>query len=106
MNKPSKHGFSGYDGPFCAHSHYVAIVEARKDVEIYQLGDVDCAECLRRMADKHSALADVFRTRLVKLKVAAVHAPRRCRVYDADCVNPSYCDAHDACCAGDPECVP
>jgi hypothetical protein len=27
------------------------------------------------------------------------------RVYDAARVNPNYCDARDACCAGDPNCV-
>ena len=30
----------------------------------------------------------------------------RCRVYDTDCLNPAYCAAHDACCAGDPACKP
>jgi hypothetical protein len=38
---------------------------------------------------------------------------RRCRVYDAECINPAHCDkadafagAGEACKAGDPECVP
>ena len=48
----------------CAQSHYAAIVEAQKDVEIYQLGDLDCTDCLRCMADKHAALAATFRARL------------------------------------------
>lgn len=112
MTKASKHAFSNTSGPFCAHSHYAAIVEARKDVEIYQLGDIDCAECLRRMADKHAALADVFRARLVKLKAAErvalniANTRRRCRIYDTDCINPHYCDARGGCCAGDPKCRP
>ena len=84
----------------CEQSHYVAIVDAQKDVEIYQLGDLDCAECLARMADKHAALTDVFRTRLVALTTGT----KRCRVYDAWCLNPSYCDTQGACCAGDPAC--
>lgn len=83
----------------CAQSHYAAIVEAQKDVEIYQLGDLDCPECLRHMAEKHAALAEVFRARLVVPTEA-----KRCRVYDTACINPIYCAAHDACCAGDPAC--
>jgi hypothetical protein len=51
----------------CAQSHYAAVVEALKDVEIYQLGDLDCASCLRLMADKHAALAEVFRAKLASL---------------------------------------
>lgn len=54
------------DGP-CAQSHYVTIVEARKDVEVYQLGDVDCPACLRCMVAKHGALVDMFRARLAKI---------------------------------------
>ena len=86
----------------CALSHYAAIVDAQKDVEVYQLGDVDCPICLRRMVEKHEALADVFRARLALLTTE----PKRCRVYDTDCINPSYCNARDACCAGDPDCQP
>jgi hypothetical protein len=48
----------------CAQSHYAALVSAKKDVELYQLGDVDCASCQRQMADKHAALAALFRARL------------------------------------------
>ena len=84
----------------CETSHYAAVVEAHKDVEIYQLGDVDCPSCLRRMADKHQAIAAVFRARL-----AARTQP--CLIYTkAACINPSYCTARHACCAGDPDCVP
>ena len=45
-------------------SHYASIVDAQKDAEVYQLGDVHCADCLRRMADKHAALAAIFSARL------------------------------------------
>ncbi len=89
----------------CVQSHYVAIVEAQKDVEIYQVGDIDCPDCLRRMAEKHAALTEVFRARLAV-------SSRRCRIYDTECINPSYCDARsleweiETCCAGDPGCVP
>lgn len=99
---------SGNEGQSCLSSHYAAIVEAQKDVEIYQYGDLDCADCLRRMVDKHSALAAVFHARLDKLTVVSDSdcVAVQCRVYDAACLNPIYCDARDACCAGDPDCVP
>jgi hypothetical protein len=58
----------------CLQAHYAVIVEAHKDAEIYQLGEVDCPSCLRRMLEKHEALAAIFRARL------------------------------DACCVGDPDC--
>lgn len=96
----TKHAHGIFDGKLCTRSHYAAIVEAQKDVEIYQLGDLDCPDCLARMVDKHAALAEVFRTRLVALTEA-----KRCRAYDALCINPRYCDAHEACCAGDPDCL-
>ena len=90
-------------GKLCRQSHYAAIVDAQKDVEIYQLGDVDCPSCLARMADKHAALAEVFRARLAALTEVKTEV-KRCRVYDTACINSSYCDARDACCAGDPDC--
>ena len=46
----------------CPESHYAAIVEANKDVEIYQLGDNECAICMRIMMQKHEILADMFRS--------------------------------------------
>jgi hypothetical protein len=61
----TKHSHSALDGQLCLQSHYAAVVEAQKAVEIYQLGDVDCPSCLRRMIDKHEALAETFRQRLV-----------------------------------------
>lgn len=51
----------------CAQSHYAVIVEAQKDAEVYQRGDLDCAECLRRMVETHAALADVFRAKLAAI---------------------------------------
>lgn len=48
----------------CQRSHYTTIVAAQKDAEVYQLGDLDCPGCLRRMIEKHEALAQMFRTRL------------------------------------------
>lgn len=51
----------------CVQAHYASIVEAQKAVEVYQLGDLDCADCLRSMVDKHAALVEVFRSRLVAI---------------------------------------
>lgn len=79
---PTKHAFTGsvfaqaaraaqgLHGPeeqLCEISHYAANVEAQKDVEIYWLGAVDCSSCLRRMADKHQAIAEMFREKLAAL---------------------------------------
>jgi hypothetical protein len=64
----------------CAQSHYATIVQAQEDVEIYQLGDLDCAACLRRMVDEHSAIVALFRARLAAVSsgaVAEVAAPLR-----------------------------
>ncbi len=51
----------------CSKSHYATIVEAQKDVEAYRLGDADCLDCLQRMAQKHEALAGVFRDEIGRL---------------------------------------
>ena len=51
----------------CLQSHYAAIVEAHKDTEIYQRGDADCSSCLHRMAEKHEALVEVFRSKLAAI---------------------------------------
>ena len=56
---------SGHEGQLCLRSHYAVIVEAHKDSEIYQRSDDDCPSCLRRMADKHQEIADMFRARLI-----------------------------------------
>ena len=103
QNQRAAHGFLGPEDQLCQQSHYAAIVDAQKDVEIYHLGDVGCPDCLRRMAAKQPALAEVFRSRLVALLGSDVS---RCRIYDTACVNPSYCSTRDACCAGDSDCVP
>jgi hypothetical protein len=55
----------------CTQSHYAAIVEAQKEFEIYQVGDVDCPTCLRLMAEKHEHLGQIFRDRLLLLGVAS-----------------------------------
>ena len=60
----TQHAHNVLTGTICAQSHYAAVVEAIKDVEIYQLGEVDCPICLRLMADKHEQLAKIFRDRL------------------------------------------
>jgi hypothetical protein len=51
----------------CLQSHYAAIVQAVKEVEVYQVGDLDCSSCLRLMIDKHEALAKVFREKLAAI---------------------------------------
>ena len=57
----------------CTQSHYAAIVEADKDVEVYQLGDDACAICMRLMMEKHEVIADMFRIWLA----ASPSDPRR-----------------------------
>lgn len=56
---------SGREEQLCLRSHYAVIVEAHKDSEVYQRSDDDCPSCLRRMADKHQEIADMFRARLI-----------------------------------------
>ena len=67
----TKHAFTGRTGQLCTTSHYAEIVDAKKDIELYQLGDVDCSSCQRRMADKHTALAALFQARLAVTKQIA-----------------------------------
>jgi len=62
---------------FCEQSHYAAIVDAQKDVEIYQRGDVECASCLQRMVEKHEALAQTFRERLAAITDGKVTSAQR-----------------------------
>lgn len=87
--------------PICERSHYASIVDAQKASEIYHRGDFECADCLRSMVEKHVQIAEIFRARLASLTVSS---PKRCRIYGTACLNPTYCDARDACCAGDPDC--
>ena len=54
----------------CPQSHYVTIVSAQRDTEIYQHGKDDCESCLACMADKHAAISEMFRS-----KLAATTAP-------------------------------
>ena len=62
----------------CATSHYAAIVDAKKDVELYQLGDIDCSSCQHRMADKHAALATLFQARLAAAEQDAASVRALC----------------------------
>jgi len=78
----------GLDSPIESIGHTVRVI----------FGDVDCPDCLRRAIAEAEERARVLRDLLVKVE------PMRCRIYDTACINPSYCDAHDACCAGDPNC--
>ncbi len=64
--KPAEQEFRGAEDQLCLHSHYATIVQAQEDVEIYQHGDSNCSSCLRRMAEKHEALAEIFRGRLAE----------------------------------------
>lgn len=99
MNNDNDNDAVGLEDRLCTESHYAVIVVAQKDNEIYQLGDSDCPICLASMANKHAALAEVFRLRLAALK----RVKRFC-VYGDMCLNPIYCDERDACCEGDPDC--
>ena len=65
---------------------------------------IDCPKCLRQALAASEARSHVLRELLAKLEVSV--ESRRCRIYDTACLNPSYCDARDACCAGDPNCKP
>lgn len=89
------------DGKLCEMPGYNAVGEAQKHVASRRLGEVDCVACLVRLAHEHAMLSEVFRARL-----AAGESPKKCRVYDAPCVNPETCDDREACLAGDPTCRP
>lgn len=54
-------------GQCCSQAHYVTIVDSSKATEIYQRGEIDCANCLRSMATKHAELAEIFRDKLFAL---------------------------------------
>ena len=51
----------------CTTSHYATIVDAKKDVQIYQVGDDACPTCLRLMAAKHEQVARIFRDKIALL---------------------------------------
>lgn len=69
--------------------------------------DIDCAACLRQALAAAEQRTHVIRELLAKAEVSdPERVAVRCRIYDVACINPIYCDARDACCAGDPDCVP
>lgn len=80
-----------------------------RDIPVETIGEavradyrhVDCEDCLRRAIAETNERASVLQE---LLEAAMAPVTKRCRVYDALCINPSYCDAKDACCAGDPAC--
>lgn len=64
--------------------------------------DISCPVCLRQ-----AIAASEQRTQVIRELLAKVEAEVKwCRVHDTACINPIYCDARDACCAGDPDCMP
>ena len=65
---------------------------------------IDCPKCLRQALAASEARSHVLRELLAKAD--NIQSSLRCRIYDTPCVNPAYCDARDACCAGDPDCKP
>jgi hypothetical protein len=65
---------------------------------------IDCPKCLRQALAASEARTHVLRDLLSKAEILL--STQRCRVYDTACLNPAYCDARDACCAGDPDCKP
>lgn len=64
---------------------------------------VDCLPCLRLASAAAEQRASVLRELVARAEASPVPW---CRAYDAPCINPGYCDARDACCAGDPDCRP
>lgn len=48
----------------CYQSHYATIICAQESVEIYQHGGADWPDCLARMANKHAAVSEMFRSKL------------------------------------------
>ena len=64
--------------------------------------DIDCPKCLRQALRASEARTHVLRELLSKVETTL--SSQRCRLYDTPCLNPAYCDARDACCAGDPAC--
>ena len=79
-------------------------VEALVDQTRAAYFSIDCPKCLRQALAASEARSHVLRELLSKAEIAVVS--RRCRINDTVCLNPAYCDARDACCAGDPDCKP
>ncbi len=87
------------DRPIC---ELTSTAEMIGDTVRVIFGPVDCPACLRRAIVEAEERSRVLRDLLAKVEVKP--EIKRCRAYDALCINPSYCDARDACCAGDPAC--
>lgn len=64
--------------------------------------NIDCVACLQRAIAASEQRTSVIRDLLAKVEAEV----KWCRVYDTECINPTFCDARDACCAGDPDCTP
>jgi hypothetical protein len=79
-------------------------VESAVDTTRAAFFDTECPKCLRQALRAAEARTHVLRELLSKAE--AVHGSQRCRIYNTVCINPTYCDARDACCAGDPDCKP
>ena len=65
---------------------------------------IDCPKCLRQALAASEARSHVLRELLAKAE--NIQSSQRCRIADTLCINPAYCEARDACCAGDPNCLP
>lgn len=79
-------------------------VEAIVDTARSAYLSIDCPKCLRQALAASEARTHVLRDLLSKVETAL--STRRCWVLNTVCLNPAYCDARDACCAGDPDCKP
>jgi len=79
-------------------------VESAVDTTRSAYFDTECPKCLRQALKASEARTHVLADLLSKAEIA--HSTQRCRVNNTACINPSYCDARDACCAGDPDCKP
>ena len=83
----------------CEETFFVASVD---ETTRSAFRDINCPACLRQ-----AIASSERRTQSIRELLATLEAEvRRCRVYDTACINPSYCDARDACCEGDPACTP
>jgi hypothetical protein len=50
------------------------VSEALKNTEVYQLGEEECVECMRRMVERHVDLVALFQA---KLAAIGAHAPEQ-----------------------------
>lgn len=79
-------------------------VEAAVDTTRAAYCLIECPKCLRKALAASEARTHLLRELLEKAEI--LMSIQRCRVNYTPCINPDYCNARDACCAGDPECVP